>query len=68
MSLKEVATEKEFKSLTKSGLVVVKYGAEWCGPCKKIHVKNKTKIFVLSQIEFENLYKFSYSSELCRNK
>ena len=38
MSVKEITCEKEFKCLTDNGLAVIKYSAQWCGPCKNIHV------------------------------
>lgn len=41
MSVKDVSTESEFKKLTDNGLAVVKYSAEWCGPCKRVHPQYK---------------------------
>jgi thiol-disulfide isomerase/thioredoxin len=41
MSVKDVSTESEFKKLTDNGLAIVKYSAEWCGPCKRIHPQYK---------------------------
>ena len=34
--MKHIHSDDEYKSLSKSGKMVLKFGTTWCGPCKKI--------------------------------
>jgi thiol-disulfide isomerase/thioredoxin len=37
MSVVEIHSKKEYKKyLSREGLIIVDYSAEWCGPCQKI--------------------------------
>ena len=52
MSIKQIKTEEDYISellLSKEKLVVVKFTASWCNPCKK----NKPKILELAKL-YEN--------------
>jgi thioredoxin 1 len=52
MSVKDVSTESEFKKLTDNGLAIVKYSAEWCGPCKRVHPQYKELAKKHNEINF----------------
>ena len=39
----EIKTVEEFDNIiSKNNIVVVKFGAEWCGPCKTFHTVLKS--------------------------
>mgnify|MGYP000663070269 CR=1 FL=1 len=55
----EIKSRNDYMDLIKSnpGLFIVKFGAEWCAPCKKIEKE------VLEKIDEYAKRKFTYGSE-----
>jgi thiol-disulfide isomerase/thioredoxin len=67
--LTEIPTKLVFQTVldTNPGIVIIKFGAEWCGPCKKIeaHVKilmnsmpNNVQSYIIDIDESLEVYSF----------
>jgi len=76
--LTEINSVAEFKQYLENntGIIIIKFGAEWCGPCKKIEglvktwfdhiIKNTTNIqpFLIDVDECLDLYAFLKSKKM----
>lgn len=65
----EIGNSEEFSQelVNNPGMIIVKFGAEWCGPCKKIEalvkdrmlaMPNNFKCFIIDIDEYFELYAF----------
>ncbi len=52
----EIKTVEEFDNMISNGnIVVVKFGAEWCGPCKTLHTVLESLEETLNTNNIENV-------------
>jgi len=73
--LTEIRDRTHFAELLQNnpGLIIIKFGAEWCGPCKQIEglvqqwfnkTNDKVQCFMIDVDEYFDLYAFLKSKKL----